>query len=117
MTKTIPPPTIRAPAPMVMSLMRLKTTGRRLGRRAAGICTSTLAKNPSWRPNSSSPSLMAATGLRTTSTGEAMFSALELLRDDGEVEGGHHEVGEEDEDERDDDALVDGVAHAFGAAL
>src|SRR5690349_5868116 len=41
----------------------------------------------------------------------------ELLGDEGEVQRRHDEVGEEDQDERDDDGLVHGVAHALRAAL
>src|SRR4051812_2082083 len=116
MTKIIPPPTIRAPAPMVMSLIRLRTTLNRLGRRAAGTCTSTLPKKPSWRPTSSRAPATASTGLRMIVDGAAI-SGSELLGDECEVERGHYEVHKEDEDEGDDDALVDGVAHALGPAL
>src|SRR5438309_7453404 len=94
-TKIIPPPTMRAPAPTVMSLMRLNTTANRLGRRAAGIWTSTFPKKPSWRPTSSREEATASTGLRIAWAGEAIDS--ELLRNQSEVEGGHYEVGEEDE--------------------
>src|SRR5207253_4027688 len=115
MTKTMPPPTISAPAPMVMSDMRFITTLMRLGRSAAGTWTITLPANPSWRPTSSKAAAVASKGLRTTDAGVAISS--ELLRDQCEVQGGHHEVDEEDQDEGDDDALVDGIAHALGAAL
>ena len=58
-TNTMPPPTISAPAPIVMSLMMSKTTPMRLGRSACGTSRSTRIEKPIWRPTSSKASPIA----------------------------------------------------------
>src|SRR5437762_4951729 len=56
-------------------------------------------------------------GDRYVSARAAISGRSELLRDEVEVQGGHDEVQEEQQEERDYHGLVDGVAHALGPAL